>query len=85
MNLPTLTPGRSAHAQRIAHIHQNTPGVLAHVNQVLAEHDVNIGGQVLATRGHTGYVVTDTASGLSPEVMASLQAVPETVRLRVID
>ena len=39
--------------------------MLAHVNQVLAEHGVNIGGQVLATRGHTGYVVTDTDSGLS--------------------
>jgi D-3-phosphoglycerate dehydrogenase len=85
VNLPSLTPGRSAHAQRIAHIHQNTPGVLAHVNQVLAEHDVNIGGQVLATRGHTGYVVTDTGSGLSPEVVAGLRAVPETIRLRIIE
>ncbi|MEP7090304.1 MAG: phosphoglycerate dehydrogenase [Nocardioidaceae bacterium] len=85
VNLPTLTPGRSAHAQRIAHIHQNTPGVLAKVNQVLAEHEVNIGGQVLATRGQTGYVVTDTGSGLSSQVMAALRAVPETIRLRVID
>ncbi len=84
VNLPSLTPGRSTHAQRIAHIHQNTPGVLAHVNQVLAEHGVNIGGQVLATRGHTGYVVTDTGSALSTDVVASLQAVPETIRLRVI-
>ena len=85
VNLPTLTPGRTTHEQRIAHIHQNTPGVLAHVNQVLAEHEVNIGGQVLATRGHTGYVVTDTDSHLSPDVLATLNAVPETVRLRVID
>jgi D-3-phosphoglycerate dehydrogenase len=85
VNLPTLTPARNTHAQRIAHIHQNTPGVLAHVNQVLAEHDVNIGGQVLATRGQTGYVVTDTGSGLSSGVLAALRSVPETVRLRVID
>jgi D-3-phosphoglycerate dehydrogenase / 2-oxoglutarate reductase len=85
VNLPTLTMAPSEHAQRIAHIHQNTPGVLAHVNQVLAEHEVNIGGQVLATRGHSGYVVTDTDSSLSAEVIASLRAVPETVRLRVID
>jgi D-3-phosphoglycerate dehydrogenase / 2-oxoglutarate reductase len=85
VNLPTLTMAPSEHAQRIAHIHQNTPGVLAHVNKVLAEHEVNIGGQVLATRGHTGYVVTDTDSSLSAEVMASLRAVPETIRLRVID
>ncbi|MGA8210843.1 MAG: phosphoglycerate dehydrogenase [Nocardioidaceae bacterium] len=85
VNLPPLTPGRSLHAQRIAHIHQNTPGVLAHVNQVLAAHAVNIGGQVLATRGQTGYVVTDTGSALSGAVLADLRAVPETVRLRIID
>jgi len=85
VNLPTLTPGHPVHAQRIAHIHLNTPGVLAHVNQVLAEHDVNIGAQVLATRGHSGYVVTDTDSQLTSDVIASLNAVPETVRLRILD
>jgi D-3-phosphoglycerate dehydrogenase len=85
VNLPTLTMSRSTHAQRIAHLHQNTPGVLAHVNQVLAEHEVNIGGQVLATRGHLGYVVTDTDSELSAAVMETLAEVPETIRLRVLD
>jgi D-3-phosphoglycerate dehydrogenase / 2-oxoglutarate reductase len=85
VNLPTLTPGYSSHAQRVAHIHHNTPGVLAKVNQVFAEHDVNIGGQVLATRGQTGYVVTDTGSGLSPAVVRALRDVPETIRVRLID
>ena len=85
VNLPTLVPDQASHASRIAHIHQNTPGVLAKVNQVLAEHDVNIGGQVLATRGHTGYVVTDTSSALPKRVLDDLRSVPETVRLRVID
>jgi D-3-phosphoglycerate dehydrogenase len=85
VNLPTLTPDRSVHAQRIAHLHQNTPGVLAHLNQVLADHDVNIDGQVLATRGHTGYVVTDTASEITPDVLRELREIPDTVRLRVID
>jgi D-3-phosphoglycerate dehydrogenase / 2-oxoglutarate reductase len=89
VNLPTLSPEQPStdqgSAQRVTHIHQNTPGVLAHVNQVFAEHDVNIGGQVLATRGHTGYVVTDTGSPLSPSALGALRAVPETIRLRVID
>jgi D-3-phosphoglycerate dehydrogenase / 2-oxoglutarate reductase len=88
VNLPTLSPEQPVadrgSGQRMAHIHHNTPGVLAHLNQVLAEHDVNIGSQVLATRGHTGYVVTDTGSALSPPVLAALRAVPETIRLRVI-
>jgi D-3-phosphoglycerate dehydrogenase / 2-oxoglutarate reductase len=85
VNLPGLNPGRSPHEQRIAHFHENTPGVLAHLNQVFAEHDVNVDGQILATRGHVGYVVTDTGSHLSAEVLERLRAVPETIRLRVID
>src|SRR3954453_7957412 len=82
---PNLVASTSQHAHTIALIPENTPGVLAHVNQVLAEHDVNIGGHVLATRHHTGYVVTDTGSPLSARVVADLRAVPETVRVRVID
>jgi D-3-phosphoglycerate dehydrogenase len=85
VNLPTLTPAESTHAQRIAHLHRNAPGVLAHLNQVLAGHGVNIGGQTLATRGQLGYVVTDTDSELTAEVRASLEAVEDTIRLRVID
>lgn len=85
VNLPTLAPGDSAHAQRIAHFHHNNPGVLAHLNQILAEHSINIDAQVLATRGTSGYVVTDTSSQISTEVMQVLQGLPETLRLRVID
>jgi D-3-phosphoglycerate dehydrogenase len=87
VNLPPLTPGPTGledQVQRVAHIHENTPGVLAKVNQVFGEHQVNIGSQVLATRGHTGYVVTDTGSHLSSAVVAALRSVPETVRLRVL-
>ncbi len=85
VNLPTLSPARSTHAQRIAHLHHNSPGVLAHLNQVLADHDVNIGGQVLATRGQLGYVVTDTDSVLTEDVVQALTEIDDTIRLRVID
>jgi D-3-phosphoglycerate dehydrogenase len=84
VNLPPLTPAPSAHAQRITHLHSNHPGVLARLNQVLAERDVNVEGQVLATRGQLGYVVTDTDSPLTPDVLEGLRAIPETVRLRVL-
>ena len=58
--------------------------VLAEVNRILAEHDVNIEGQVLSTRGNLGYVVTDVGSGFAPEVLDALNAMKSTVRLRVI-
>jgi D-3-phosphoglycerate dehydrogenase len=85
VNLPTLAPGDVAHAQRVAHFHHNTPGVLAHLNQILAEHDINIDAQVLATRGSLGYVVTDTDSTISRDVLDALGGLAETVRLRVFD
>ncbi len=85
VNLPALAPGTDVHAQRIAHVHHNTPGVLAHLNQILAAHDINIDAQVLATRGTSGYVVTDTHSTISADVLAELSGLPETIRLRVID
>jgi D-3-phosphoglycerate dehydrogenase len=85
VNLPTLAPGDVAHAQRVAHVHHNTPGVLAQLNQVLAEHEINVDAQVLATRGSLGYVVTDTDSPLSTGVLADLGNLADTVRLRVID
>jgi D-3-phosphoglycerate dehydrogenase len=69
---------------RIVHVHINTPGVLAQVNSILAEHDVNIEGQLLSTRGEYGYLITDIRSGYSDEVLEQLRGMAQTVRLRVL-
>ncbi|GMA37138.1 hypothetical protein GCM10025876_33420 [Demequina litorisediminis] len=51
---------------------------------MFAEHHVNIDGQMLATRGELGYVVTDIAAGLTREAVEALGAMDGTVRLRVL-
>ena len=84
VNLPNLQLDKPQGAHRIAHLHENIPGVLAAVNRELAEHEVNIDGQLLATRGELGYVVTDVAAGLTDVAVAALGAMPGTVRLRVL-
>ncbi|MFP5348186.1 MAG: phosphoglycerate dehydrogenase [Actinomycetes bacterium] len=84
VNLPQLVSVTEADRHRFAHLHKNVPGVLATVNRILAEHGVNIEGQVLETSGDLGYVVTDVGSGFVPEVLEALTRMPETVRLRVI-
>ncbi|MCK9893408.1 phosphoglycerate dehydrogenase [Frankia sp. AgB32] len=82
VNLPHLAlpirPGR----HRIAHLHRNVPGVLAKINSLLAEHKVNIEGQLLDTRGELGYVLTDIAVDHPPALLDSLATMPETVRVR---
>ena len=59
-------------------------GVLATVNSLLAEHGVNIEGQLLSTKGSLGYVVTDVSGSPTDDVVQALEALPETVRLRVL-
>jgi D-3-phosphoglycerate dehydrogenase len=83
VNLPNLTLEPREGVHRLAYLHRNVPGVLAAVNQTLAEHGANIEGQLLATRGEVGYVVTDAGS-VEREVVEALRARPETIRLRVV-
>ncbi len=84
VNLPNVALEAIPDLHRFAYLHRNVPGVLAAVNATLAEHGVNIEGQLLATRGEIGYVVTDAGSAVSDDVVAALRARPESVRLRVL-
>jgi D-3-phosphoglycerate dehydrogenase len=83
VNLPPVALPRAG-GHRLLHLHLNTPGVLATVNSILAEHGINIEGQLLATRGSLGYVVTDVGSTDLDDLLGDLRALPETVRLRVL-
>ena len=58
--------------------------MLASVTSILAEHDVNIEGQLLSTRGQLGYVVTDVGATDLSDLEGALRSMPETVRLRVL-
>lgn len=84
VNLPNLALEPYTGTHRIAHLHHNTPGVLAGINNTLAEHGVNIEGQLLATRGDLGYVVTDVGSGISDDVVEVLRTMPQTIRLSIV-
>ena len=84
VNLPGLVLPRAEDTLRLVYIHRNVPGVLAHVNGLLADGGVNVEAQLLGTRGDVGYVVTDSASGTTQAIVDQIRALPETVRLRVI-
>ncbi|WP_249714915.1 phosphoglycerate dehydrogenase [Rhizomonospora bruguierae] len=84
VNLPPIALPMQGAQHRTAYLHANTPGVLAQVNSVLAEHRVNVEGQVLATRGEYGYLLTDIGADYADEVVTRLEAMPQTVRLRVL-
>jgi len=80
-NLPNvnLPPLRNTH--RIIHIHENVPGMLAQINDILAMQKINIASQYLKTNQDIGYTITDIESRCSPESIAKLKSVPFTVKV----
>ncbi|MFC7276510.1 phosphoglycerate dehydrogenase [Paractinoplanes rhizophilus] len=84
VNLPSVALPEQSGMSRIVHVHINMPGVLAQVNSILAEHHVNVEGQLLSTRGEYGYLITDISGGYSDEVLDQLRGMEQTVRLRVL-
>ena len=56
-------------------IHQDTPGVVAHITHVLSEHNVNIAFMRLfrEARGHTAYSIIESDGTLPESIPAQLQ------------
>lgn len=82
VNMPEINLPSDATKHRLALVHLNHPGVLARINGLLGDHEVNIEAQSLATRGEIGYVLTDIAAEVGPAVLKELASLPETIRLR---
>lgn len=82
VNLPNVQLSEVTGGHRLLHIHRNQPGVLAAVNQALAEAGLNILGQHLKTDERTGYVIVDVDRDYDPRALEALKAVPGTLRFR---
>ncbi|NHC25523.1 phosphoglycerate dehydrogenase [Nocardioides sp. IC4_145] len=74
VNLPAVNVPELRSGHRLGFLHRNVPGVLARLNEMLAEQGDNVVQQQLATRGEVGYVVTDAAEPLSEGSLERLAA-----------
>ncbi|MDR2722736.1 MAG: phosphoglycerate dehydrogenase [Cellulomonadaceae bacterium] len=84
VNLPNLQLAPTG-VGRIMLLHRNVPGVMAAVNHVFADFGCNIDGQMLATEGEIGYVVTDISDVAQRGASSKLIAMDSTIRLRIRD
>lgn len=84
VNFPNLTLPILDNAHRLIHIHNNVPGILAKINQTLADHGINIVGQYLKTNEDIGYVITDINKEYDKEVIAKLRAIDNTIKFRIL-
>jgi D-3-phosphoglycerate dehydrogenase len=85
VNFPGVALPVNQASHRLVHLHKNVPGVLASINSILAQHGVNVEGQLLRTKDDLGYVITDIGTSYSEEVLDELRAMDVTIRLRTIE
>ncbi|MEM1330697.1 MAG: phosphoglycerate dehydrogenase [Planctomycetota bacterium] len=84
VELPGQQRAEGARTHRVLHLHRNVPGVLNQINQLTTELGANVTGQYLRTDADIGYVVLDVDAMDEAAVRMGLEAIPETIRTRVL-
>ncbi|SHG24077.1 phosphoglycerate dehydrogenase [Flagellimonas flava] len=84
VNFPNIRLPKQNRAHRFLHIHNNVPGIMAKINEVLAKYEMNITGQYLSTDDKVGYVITDLDKEYNKEVVKALKNVENTIKFRVL-
>lgn len=83
-NFPNIQPPSINQAHRFIHIHKNVPGVIAHINNILAKHKINIDSQFLLTNNAIGYVIIDVHANYDEELIKALRKAEHTIRFRIL-
>ncbi|MEO0661789.1 MAG: hypothetical protein AAFZ87_09650, partial [Planctomycetota bacterium] len=80
-----VLPSQSSGA-RLLHVHENRPGMLGAINEVIGESSANVDAQFLRTYEDVGYVVTDVDLGREEALRleGALRRVEGTLRSRVL-
>jgi D-3-phosphoglycerate dehydrogenase len=82
VNLPSCHLEYEEGSYRLMHIHNNVPGILRAINDILGDRGINIERQSLNTRGTLGYAIYDINRPCDAELMGLLRAVPHTIAVR---
>ena len=82
VNLPSCHLQYEEGSYRLMHIHDNVPGILRAINDILGDRGINIERQSLNTRGTLGYAIYDMNRPCDAELMGLLRAVPHTIAVR---
>jgi D-3-phosphoglycerate dehydrogenase len=57
---------------------------MAHINEVLANYDMNLIGQYLSTDMDLGYVISDLDKEYNKDVIKALRKIENTIKFRVL-
>ncbi len=84
VNFPSVDLAPTEESHRILNIHRNVPGVLKEINRIVSDLGVNIQAQSLSTSAEIGYLVLDTDRSLSFEMKTAIEALPTSIKTRIL-
>jgi D-3-phosphoglycerate dehydrogenase len=86
VNFPEVSLPEHPNSRRLLHIHQNAPGMLSRINDIISRSAVNVDAQFLQTTGQIGYVVIDISASedAASQIRAELAAIPGSLRTRLL-
>lgn len=83
VNMPEVSVPRTGRS-RITIIHKNVPNVISKITSTVASENINIDNMVNKSRGEYAYTMLDTDTDVSSDAIQAIEALEETVRVRVI-
>lgn len=84
VNFPNLQLPSFKQSTRFIHIHENVPGILAKINNIMADNNCNILGQYLKTNEGVGYVILDIQEGYPETIFEEMKKIPNTIKFRIL-
>ena len=84
VNFPQVHLPAFPKSHRLLYIHQNVPGALSEVTQVIYGLGANIDSQFLGTYNEIGYLIMDINNEISDEVRAKISVLSKCIRTRIL-
>lgn len=84
INFPNIQLPAMNQSHRFIHIHKNVPGVIANINTILAQYNINIAAQFLLTNSTIGYVIIDVEANYDEKLLKALRKVAQTIQFRIL-
>ena len=86
VNFPQVQLPTRPNGTRFIHVHENRPGMLNKLNNLISDRGLNIGSEYLQTEGEIGYVVIEAegARDFADDILEAMRAIPGTIRARLL-
>jgi D-3-phosphoglycerate dehydrogenase / 2-oxoglutarate reductase len=84
VNFPKVDAAMEGKTHRILNTHRNVPGVLKEINRIVSDQHANIRRQILSTDNEIGYLVMDLDQDVSLSVKNAIEALPTSIRTRIL-